>query len=83
VVFEVLNRAEPMTFVFTATGPDGLPSINRALDDAGFQTAALQAGGLATPARPADRSGLLAASLTGQVPHDADWPGRLALLLSG
>ncbi len=83
VVFEVLNRAEPMTFVFTAAGPHGLPSINRALDDAGFQTAALHAGGLAAPARPADRSGLLATSLAGQVPHDEDWSGQLAALLSG
>jgi len=38
VVYEVLNQAEPMTFVYRA---DELAAINRALDDAGFQAAAV------------------------------------------
>ncbi len=45
VVYEVLNQPEPMTFVYRADGADGLAAINRALDDAGFRAAAVQAGG--------------------------------------
>jgi hypothetical protein len=47
VVYEVLNQPEPMTFVYRADGTDGLATINRALDDAGFQPAAVHADGLA------------------------------------
>ena len=47
VVYEVLNQPEPMTFVYRADGADGLATINRALDDAGFQAAAVPADGLA------------------------------------
>jgi hypothetical protein len=37
VVLEALNQSVAPTFVYRAAGPDGLPAINRALDDAGFQ----------------------------------------------
>jgi hypothetical protein len=78
VVYEVLNQAEPMTFVYRADGADGLAAINRALDDAGFQ-AAVHADGLAAPAA---RPGLLTSALAGQVRHDAQWPARIAQLLA-
>jgi len=79
VVYEVLNQPEPMTFVYRADGADGLATINRALDDAGFQAAAVHADGLATPA---DRPGLLTSALAAQVPHDAQWPDRITQLLA-
>jgi hypothetical protein len=78
VVYEVLNQAEPMTFVYRADGADGLAAINRALDDAGFQ-AAVHADGLAAPAA---HPGLLTSALAGQVRHDAQWPARIAQLLA-
>ena len=74
----MLNQAGPTTFVYRADGADGLATINRALDDAGFQAAAVPADGLATPA---GRPGLLTSTLAGQVPHDAQWPARIAGLL--
>jgi hypothetical protein len=83
VVYEALNQPEPMTFVYRAEGPDGLAAINRALDDAGFQVAALHAGGLAAPARPATLPNALTSALVGQVPHDAQWPDHIAELLAG
>ena len=80
VVYEVLNPPEPMTFVYRADGADGLATINRgALDDAGFQAAAVHADGLATPA---DRPGLLTSALAAQVPHDAQGPDRITRLLA-
>ena len=79
VVYEVLNQPEPMTFVYRADGADGLAMINRALDDAGFQAAAVPVGGLATPA---DRPGLLTTALAAQVPHDAQWADRITQLLA-
>jgi hypothetical protein len=81
VVYEALNRPEPMTFVYRADGPDGLAAINRALDDAGFQVAAVHAEGLTAPARPASLPTALTAALIGQVPHDAQWPNRIAELV--
>jgi len=78
VVFEVVSRPEPMTFVFSAAGPDGLAAINRALDATGFQPPALDAGALDAGARGA---GPLAGSLAGQIAHDADWSSRLDALL--
>ena len=81
VVYEVLNQAAPATFVYQVDGADGLATINRALDDAGFQAAAVHAEGLAAPARPGGRPRALISSLTGQVPHDAQWPNRIAELL--
>ena len=82
VVYEVLNQAGPATFVYLADGAGGLATINRALDDAGFQAAAIHAEGLTAPARPAARPELLTSALAGLVPHDAQWPNRIAELLS-
>ncbi len=87
VVYEVLNVAEPMTFVYR-TGDDGddgdgRAAINRALDDAGFDAAAVHAAGLTAAARPDARASLLARSLAGTAAHDADWPRRIAELLGG
>jgi hypothetical protein len=62
VAYEVLNRADPVTYVFRGE----LAAVNRALDGAGFDPAALPA-----EAAPA-----------GQVPHDAGWAGRIAEWLS-
>ena len=81
VVYEALNHPEPMTFVYRAEGPDGVAAINRALDDAGFQVGAVHAEGLTTPARPTAFPAELTAALIGQVPHDAQWPNRIAELL--
>ena len=58
VAYEVLNRADAVTYVFRGE----LAAVNRALDGAGFDPAALPA-----EAAPA-----------GQVPHDAGWSGRIA-----
>jgi hypothetical protein len=83
VAYEVLNQAEPTTFVYQADGAAGLAALNRALDDVGFQAAAVHASGLTAPARPAAPPELLTAALTGQVPHDGHWQERLAELLGG
>ena len=58
VAYEALNRAEPVTYVFRGE----LAAVNRALDDAGFDPAALAP--LLVPG--------------GQVPHDDAWAGRIA-----
>jgi hypothetical protein len=81
VAYEVLNQQTPATFVYRVDGPEGLAALNRALDDAGFQAAAAHAAGLTAQARPATGAQVLAASLAGQVPHDAQWPDRIAGLL--
>jgi hypothetical protein len=81
VAYEVLNQQTPATFVYRVDGPEGLATLNRALDDAGFQAAAAHAAGLTAQARPAAGAQVLAASLAGQVPHDAQWPDRIAGLL--
>ncbi len=89
VVYEALNQPEPMTFVYRADGAGGLAAINRALDDTGFQAAAVHAEGLTAPSRPSPlgstpastAASTLAAALAGQVPHDAHWPDRIAALL--
>jgi hypothetical protein len=83
VVYEALNHPEPMTFVYRAEGADALAAINRALDDAGFQVEAVHAEGLSAPARPVALPTTLASALIGQVPHDANWPDRIAELLAG
>jgi hypothetical protein len=83
VVYEALNLPEPMTFVYQAAGQDGLIMINQALDAVGFQVAAVHAEGLTAAARPAYRTGTLASSLAGQVPHDVSWPARMSALLDG
>jgi hypothetical protein len=63
VAYEVLNRPEPVTYVFRGE----LAAVNRALDDAGFDP-----GRLASRLAPG-----------GQVPHDEQWPERIAALLAG
>jgi hypothetical protein len=93
----LLNQPEPMTFVYQAQGADALAAVNRALDDAGFQPAAVHAEGLtvpsavprpsAAPSAPSAPSALsapsvLTASLLAQVPHDPQWRDRIAQLLA-
>jgi hypothetical protein len=83
VAYDALNRPEPVTYVYEADG-DARAVINRALDDAGFQAAAVHAaaqGGLMAAARTDAPAALLAHSLIGQVPRDADWQRQLAELL--
>jgi hypothetical protein len=63
VAYEVLNRPEPMTYVFRGE----LAAVNRALDGVGFDP-----GRLASQLVP-----------EGQVPHDEQWPDRIAALLAG
>jgi hypothetical protein len=63
VAYEVLNRPEPVTYVFRGE----LAAVNRALDGAGFD--------------PAGLAHLLVPG--GQVPHDEQWPDRIAALLAG
>jgi hypothetical protein len=63
VAYEVLNRPDPVTYVFRGE----LAAVNRALDGAGFDP-----GRLASQLVP-----------EGQVPHDEQWPDRIAALLAG
>lgn len=69
--YEVLNRPEPVTYVFRGE----LAAVNRALDDAGFDPAALEP----QPAPPAGPR----LALAGQVLHDERWEDRIAALLNG
>jgi len=69
VVFEIVNRLAPVTWLYRATGPEGLEAVNRALDDNGFAPPP----GPDSPGRPA--------VLAGQIPHGDGWSGRLAALL--
>jgi hypothetical protein len=62
VAYEVLNRPERETYVFRGD----LAAVNRALDDAGFDPAAL-----APHLAPG-----------GRVPHDERWQDRVAALLA-
>jgi hypothetical protein len=78
VAYEALNQPGP-TFVYYADEPGGRAAVNRALDDAGFAVAAGHGQGLAVPAA---RPNALAQALAGQVPHDAQWPERIAGLLT-
>ena len=41
VIYEMLNRPEPDTYVFVADDDGGLSTLNRALDEAGFRPQAL------------------------------------------
>ena len=79
VVYETLNQPGP-ALVYQADEPGGLAAVNRALDDAGFQVAAVHGEGLAVPAA---HPNALIQALAGQVPHDAQWPERIAALLAG
>jgi hypothetical protein len=62
VAYEVLNRPEPVTYVFRGE----LAAVNRALHGAGFDPEALAQ--LLVPG--------------GRVPHDEQWPDRIAALLA-
>jgi hypothetical protein len=90
--YEVLNLAEPVTFVYEATGrQDPMTEINRALDDAGFAAGALAAlsagsgaaGGLTSAHRQDVATSPLASGLVGQVPHGPEWARQVADLLAG
>jgi hypothetical protein len=81
IVFEVLNLAEPATLVFRADGADGLEVINRALVDSGFRPPPA-AGGRTTPLRRVGAPAALSELLVAEIPHDNDWPARLAAALS-
>jgi hypothetical protein len=78
VVYEALNHPDP-TFVYYADEPGGRAAVNRALDNAGFQVAAVHGQGLAVPAA---RPNALAQALAGRVPHDGQWPERIGELLA-
>ena len=83
VVYEVLNQLEPLTHVYkpdSGSGTNEVVAVNRCLDDAGFQLAAVHAEGL-TSARGPDASPL-ARWLAGKVPHDDQWATRLDALLT-
>ncbi|HEY6788969.1 MAG TPA: hypothetical protein VI365_16820 [Trebonia sp.] len=84
VAYDVLNVPEPVTYVYEADG-DARAVINRALDDTGFQAAAVHAaaeGGLMAAARTDAPAVLLARSLVARVPHDPDWQRQIAALLT-
>ncbi len=81
IVFEVLNLAEPATLVFRAEGADGLEVINRALVDSGFRPPPA-GGGLTAPLRRVGEPAALSDLLVAEIPHDNDWPARLAAALS-
>jgi hypothetical protein len=83
VVYEVLNKDEPMTYAYRPDDDNALAAVNRALDDAGFQPAALHAAGLTAASRPDARTSPLPRWLTGQIPHDEHWAATLAALLAG
>lgn len=73
VVFEIVNRLAPVTWLYEAPGPDGLARVNRALDDIGFAPPD-------SPASPATQ-GASAVRLAGQIPHDDAWPASLTALV--
>jgi len=84
VAYEVLNHPEPMTYVYEADG-DARSVINRALDDTGFQAAAVHAaadGGLMAAVRTDAPAALLASSLIARIPHNQEWQRQLAGLLT-
>lgn len=84
VAYDVLNLPEPVTYVYEADG-DARTVINRALDDTGFQAAAVHAaadGGLMAAVRTDAPAVLLASSLVARVPHNQDWQRQIAGLLS-
>jgi hypothetical protein len=85
VVYEVLNRPEPLTYGYRpdgGSGPDALAAVNRALDDAGFQPDAVHAEGLLSAPRPDAGTSPLGRWLAGRVPHDAQWAAGIDALLT-
>jgi hypothetical protein len=84
VAYDALNMPEPVTYVYEADG-DARAVINRALDDTGFQAAAVHAasqGGLMAAARTDAPAVLLDHSLVAQIPHNEDWQRQIAALLT-
>jgi len=85
VVYEVLNQLEPLTHVYkpdSGSGTNELAAVNRCLDDAGFQLAAVHAEGLTSARGPDASASPLARWLAGKIPHDAQWATRLDALLT-
>lgn len=85
VAYEVLNRPEPLTYVYRAPGHDARALVNQALDAAGFAPAEIHAatsGDLAAPHRRDAAASPLARALVAAVAHDPAWPARLADLLT-
>jgi hypothetical protein len=84
VVYEVLNQPEPPTCVYRPDGGSGaeaLAAVNRALDDAGFQPAAVPAEGLTSA--HGSRTSPLTGWLIERIPHDGQWAARLDGVLTG
>lgn len=84
VAYEILNLPESLTYVYESDG-DARGVINRALDDTGFQAAAVHAAaeaGLMAAVRTDAPAVQLAHSLIARVPHDQDWQRQIASLLS-
>jgi hypothetical protein len=85
VVYEVLNQLEPLTYVYqpdSGSGTNELAAVNRALDNVGFQTAAVHAEGLTSAHGPDASTSPLARWLAGKVPHDGQWATTLDELLT-
>jgi hypothetical protein len=85
VVYEVLNQLEPLTYVYqsdSGSDVDELAMVNRVLDDAGFQSAAVHAEGLTSARGPDAQNSPLARLLAGKIPHDGQWAARLDGLLT-
>ena len=85
VVYEVLNRLEPLTYAYqpdSGSGTDELAAVNRLLDDVGFQSAALRSEGLTSASGPDARTSPLARWLVAEVPHDTRWAAQLNDLLT-
>ena len=85
VAYEVLNLAEPVSYVYRAGGPDPRALVNQALDDAGFAPAGLHAaaaGDLGAARRQDAAASPLARALIAELSHDAAWPERLDGLLA-
>jgi hypothetical protein len=84
VAYDALNLPEPVTYVYEADG-DARTVINRALDDTGFQAAAVHAAaddGRMAAVRLDAPSAQLAHSLVARIPHGRDWQRQIAGLLS-
>lgn len=85
VAYEVLNRPDPVTYVYRAPGPDPRALVNQALDDVGFAPAEVHAtasGDLAAAPRQDAARSPLARALVTALSHDASWTARLTDLLT-
>jgi hypothetical protein len=85
VAYEVLNLPDPATYVYRAGGPDPRALVNRALDDAGFAPAEIQAaasGDLTARYRHDAATSPLSRALAATISHDPSWPARLTDLFA-